>query len=1235
MAKSGRCESHSFVSRGLLGTIVLSIFTLLRLTAFSGELAAQAQIIVPVPYITAITPPSVTPGGLDFSLTVTGANFISAAPAVVPKFSGAAPVGAGILGGTSTVKWNGTPLVTTFVSNHELTATVPAALTVNPGTGWITVTNAPSGGTSNVFFLTVGEPAATLTLGQTNYSSENFPITVAQGDFNKDGKMDLAVTNEGDSSVSVYLGNGDGTFQQDVVYTVGALPWYIAAGDINNDGKLDLVIGNASPGTNMSVLLGNGDGTFELGTAIPGSGNAPISVRLADLNGDGNLDVIAANFSTQGFSVFLGKGDGAFNKATNFGPGLFGVVDLTVTDLDGDGLLDVLATVTGNPGSLVVFLGNGDGTFKTGVPYAAPAPWDVAAADMDGDGNVDVVVSNTPGGFSIFHGNGDGTLAAAVQVGANNCRTAVLGDFNGDGILDIAGEDFGTGNLDIILGGGKRNFKTAATFGSGFGQTYSLAAGNFASGGGLSFAVPDGNSHLAILQPTVTLLPAPVAFGSSPVGTAAATQDVTLTNATPNSVFLSDILFTGTNPGDFEETDNCFSVSIQPGDSCTITITFTPGGQGPRSAILNVTDNAPGQLQTDALSGSGTTAAVVGLSPTFLNFGPQAITTTSAPRTVTLTNTGNAALGVDNISIGGTNPGDFVQTSNCISGPINPGESCTISVTFSPTATGNRAATVQIEDKAAGSPQMVTLTGFALPAPVNTVTTLSSSLNPAGVGQAVTFTATVTPTPVNPNPGVVGPRSDAIHPAPDGPGTPFGTINFFNGEQRIAIAALNSSGVATFTTSNLPVGTNQITAVYSGNAGSNPSSSTVLPEVITAIATSTTVSSSLNPASVGVAVTFTATVIPPPTAPDFGMRGPGTFARNAAGNAAGTTRLRGQTRAAKGAGKPAPADGGLGQVQFFDGQTLLASIEVEEGVATFTTSELAVGTHPITAVYSGDSDFSGSTSSVLSQVITGSTTATTTTLTAAPNPAQADQAVTLTATVAPAPTGTLSGTVNFVDVETVIGNSAVNSSGVATFTTSSLAPGAHSITAAYSGDTGFSASTSAALSVTVGSTFTVTAPPMPVTVQEGGSVMVTITVPPLGGAFNSVVTLSATGLPAGATATFNPPTVTPGSTGATSVMTIQLAPLGADIPPAQKHPWPLAPISFALAACGMIYRFRRVRALRFGFAMAALAAATVTFSACHGGFAGTPTTIAGNYVITVTGTSGTQHVSTTVTLVVQ
>ena len=352
---------------------------------------------------------------------------------------------------------------------------------------------------------------------------------------------------------------------------------------------------------------------------------------------------------------------------------------------------------------------------------------------------------------------------------------------------------------------------------------------------------------------------------------------------------------------------------------------------------------------------------------------------------------------------------------------------------------------------------------------------------------------------------------------------------------------------------------------------------------------------------------------------------------------------------------PAPTGSSTGTVSFFDGATLLGTSNVNSsGVATFSALHLADGAHVLTAVYSGNSTSAPSTSAAVTITITATAPTlpalTTTTLTVPSSPLTSGQAVALTATVAPAPTGSSKGTVSFFDGTTLLGTSNVNASGVATFSAQSLADGAHIITAVYSGTSASATSTSTAVTITISAAttpqFSVTAPSAPVAATPGTPVNVTIGVPPIG-TFNSKVTMSASGLPAGATATFNPPVVTPGSAGATTVMTVTFAATASamrlPIPPQRTPLPPLAPFTLlAIAVLGVAvlrsqkFAARFPRPLTAAFATAALLIASVSVIGCNGGFAGSSATPAARtVVVTVTGTSGAIHHSATVTINLQ
>jgi len=274
----------------------------------------------------------------------------------------------------------------------------------------------------------------------------------------------------------------------------------------------------------------------------------------------------------------------------------------------------------------------------------------------------------------------------------------------------------------------------------------------------------------------------------------------------------------------------------------------------------------------------------------------------------------------------------------------------------------------------------------------------SSSANPSSAGQSVTFTATVTAT--------------------TGAATPTGTVTFKDGAATLGTVNLSGSA-ASFTTNQLTVGSHSITAVYNGDSNFLGSTSQPLSQTVNPGTTTTTVASSANPSSAGQSVTFTATVA-----------------------------------VATGAGTP------TGTVTFKDGGATLGTVNLSGSAASFTTNQLTVGSHSITAVYNGDSKFLGSTSQPLTQTVNpASKGTTTTTLVSSVNPISAGQSVTFTATVAVVTgSGTPTGTVTFNDGGSTLGT--VNlGGGTASFTTSQLTVGIHSITAVYGGDANFSKST--------------------------------------------------------------------------------------------------------------------------------------------------------------------------------
>ena len=249
------------------------------------------------------------------------------------------------------------------------------------------------------------------------------------------------------------------------------------------------------------------------------------------------------------------------------------------------------------------------------------------------------------------------------------------------------------------------------------------AAWQVACGGG-------GRTGAALTPPApvASVAPSSLSFGNQTINTTSAAQTVTLTNTGNAALSIAGITFTGTNAGDFAQTNACGS-SVAAGGNCTIAVTFTSTATGARAGTLTVTDNnngTAGSTQTISLSGTGTSvpAPVASLTPLSLAFGNQTVNNTSTVQTVTLSNTGNAALSIVSLVVTGTNAGDFAQSNTC-GGSVAASGTCTISVTFTPVASDSRTASVSIMDNASGSPQTVSFSG--------TGTTALVSLSPTSL----------------------------------------------------------------------------------------------------------------------------------------------------------------------------------------------------------------------------------------------------------------------------------------------------------------------------------------------------------------------------------------------------------------------------------------------------------------------------------------------------------------------
>src|SRR6266576_321902 len=332
-----------------------------------------------------------------------------------------------------------------------------------------------------------------------NYATGQYPIFVATGDFNGDGKLDLAVVNRGNgltgvpATVQVLGGNGDGTFQpaRDVVAGRGTLSVLSAAvGDFNGDGRMDLAVTDSGNPTVLQVFLGNTDGFFSARTSAisASSDERPSILAVGDFSGDGHLDLAVLDASVGNVFVMIGNGDGTFYRTPASTPVDLYLNSAAVGDFNGDGKLDLAFTF--GEGDLSILLGNGDGTFQAAGNHFSVgfAPTSVAAADFNRDGKLDIVTASSFEMVSVLLGNGDGTFVTAPSYATHLSPSSVAtGDFNGDGKLDLAVANFGSQDVLILLGKGDGTFLPGSAFPTS--RPGLVVVGDFNGDGKLDLAV--------------------------------------------------------------------------------------------------------------------------------------------------------------------------------------------------------------------------------------------------------------------------------------------------------------------------------------------------------------------------------------------------------------------------------------------------------------------------------------------------------------------------------------------------------------------------------------------------------------------------------------------------------------------------------------------------------------------------------------------------------------------------
>ena len=419
------------------------------------------------------------------------------------------------------------------------------------------------------------------------------PSIVVTGDFTGEGSPDLVAVSQASladgttaAEATLFLPNGDGTFRSAGSFNLGlAYAEALAVGDFNGDGRLDLVatfpgINEDSATSAVSVLLGNGNGTFQAPLIDTGTGG--FSLAVGDFTGDGVLDLAVSNFLADTVNIFLGNGNGTFQPPLTMAqPNAPSA--LATADFNGDGRFD-LAVGDADSNQVVVLLSNGDGTFQNAGFYnVAASPFALVAGRFTANGPLDLAVADSRADeVSVLLGNGNGTFQAPVSYAAGGYPIAlVTADFNGDGRLDLATVNESGNNVSILLGNGDGTFQAALSYAVGA-QPESLVAAAFTSDGWVDLATANSDSN------NVTVLLANGAGGF-------------LAPAAPNS--------TGKFPeaivsGDFNGDDR-LDLAVADGYSNSVTILLGQGDGTFQSAGTFAAGNGPNALVAGDFNGDG------------------------------------------------------------------------------------------------------------------------------------------------------------------------------------------------------------------------------------------------------------------------------------------------------------------------------------------------------------------------------------------------------------------------------------------------------------------------------------------------------------------------------------------------------------------------------------------------------------------------------------------------------
>jgi len=563
------------------------------------------------------------------------------------------------------------------------------------------------------------------------YAASTQPVALATADVNGDGKLDIIVVNYRANNVSVLIGNGDGSFQPPVDYATGNGPSGVAIGDFNGDGLLDLAVANNTDNT-VSILLGTGNGKF--GAAVP----YPTAV--------GANSVVAGNFTTKNVldlavgtsntkvSVLLGNGNGTFQTHVEYTIGA-NAVAIATADVNADGKLDLISA-NYNDNTVSVLLGTGTGTFsKTPSIYpTSSGPSGLAVGDFDDDGKLDIaVVAVNTNTVSVLLDSPISITPTAVSFGTETSGHSYVSKpftLKNSGTLTYTKGSIafiGTDASDFTL----TNDTCGATVLAGktctFTITFSPTASEVANA---QMTITAANGSVFAVQLTgkgnipIDLVPRTMTFpGWQLIGTTSAGKIDTFTNESGVDIYFTLIDLEGANPTEFSFTSTCagggppfnYSVPLLPGASCTSTVYFTPTQSGSAHVTQVYYGNLTLMKQGLLISGEATAVKV---TPTSLTF-PQATIGQSTTSVVTFQNAGPVPMQISSAYFSNGTANVFsIQSNTCnfvagSGGSVPANSTCTFTLAFTPTVAGTQSATFNIgdSDPAPASTVLVSGTG--------------------------------------------------------------------------------------------------------------------------------------------------------------------------------------------------------------------------------------------------------------------------------------------------------------------------------------------------------------------------------------------------------------------------------------------------------------------------------------------------------------------------------------------